>query len=214
MVMKMKNRRMIVLFCLLGLAVLAFAGYIAHKPEVSVDPARSAETQEPENTGFEPMPVYGEEKDFVITIGGIEETVTMTYTELDFSGLAEPAKVALYTDRTRYNGYSYEGEYYIVPIGSGEEPKCWLHIFPKTGETAQEVFEETKNTHKDSIVSEGVMELDNDSVLYFTISTGSIYYFADYSGGCVFIDLTIEPETAEEHAIRLAAMAKTIKVIE
>lgn len=219
------------LFCLLSLVIVVFYGCANSEPEAVVDPTETTDTQEPlpDSTNTEDTdtpddtspwsePIYGEQKDFVISIEGMEETVPMTYTELDFAHWPGAAKVALYIDRTRYNCYVFEGEYNIVPIDSGENPLAMLHIFPRVGETAQEVFDETKNIYnggeRGSVIDEGTIELEHHTALYLTNDAGETCYFVDYNGGCVFLSLWVTGEAAEGHGARLAAMVNTVEISE
>lgn len=231
---KMKTRGIVVLFCLLSLAVLAFIGYTANKPKDTDEwsdytvsesntsdydnPASLTETQEPDDADQLAELIYGEKKDFVIVIEGIEETVTMTYTELDFANWPGAAKVSLYIDRDRYNCFIFEGEYDIVPVGSGEEPLSSMHIFPNVGKTAREVFDEIKNntelSGRGSVAEEGTIESDNHTMLYMkTDGARNTYYAVEYNGGCIVIGMNVEPEAIEGSGIRMNAMARTVKII-
>lgn len=178
----------------------------------------SLDTQEPESSSPWSEPVYGEEKDFIIMIEGMEETVTMTYTEFDFSHWPGAAKVSLYIDRERYSCRVFEGEYDILPVGSDGDPIGWLHVFPEVGKTAQEVFDETKifleSAERGDLTGEGTVELDNHTVLYITTSVGETDYFIDYDGGCIVLSTRVEPEAVEGLGVRLAAMVRTVKIIE
>lgn len=235
----MKMCRIIALFCVLSLVILAFTGCAANnpevsgtysseiqetestsplsEPEVSDTPADTAETQETENESPWSEPIYGEEKDFVIMIEGMEEAVTMTHTELDFSHWPGAANVALYIDRERYDCGVFEGEYDIVPVESDGDPVCSLHVFPRVGETAQEALNETKtileSAERGELTGEGTMELDNYTALYITTSAGETDYFIDYSGGCIILSMSVKPEAIEGHGVRLAAMGRTVKII-
>lgn len=224
---KMKMRGIIVLFSLFGLMFLAFIGYTVSKPKNTVqwpdydDSTNLVEIQELDGTDqLAELIYYGEQKDFVITIEGMEETVTMTYMELDFTGWREAAKVSLYIDRERYDCSVFEGECDIVPIGSGEDPSSWMHIFPNAGKTAQEVLDEIKGNiernGRSSVIEAGTTEVDNRTTLYLTTSDGHDTYSAvEYNGGCIVIGiLDVEPEEAEGHGIRMNAMAQTVKIIE
>lgn len=229
----MKIHRIIVLFCLLGLAVFTFTGCTvsepqaaddptnsteSQEPETSDDPTNSAETQEPESTNPWSEPIYGEEKEFVIMIEGMEETVAMTYTELDFAHWPGAAKVSLYIDRERYNCSVFEGEYDITPIGSGGDPMGRLHVFPSVGKTAQGAFDEIKSSiernDRGPVTDEGTIELDNHTVLYLTTDAGETCYFVEYNGGCIVLSMNVESEAVEGHGTRLEAMAQTVKIIE
>jgi len=233
--------RDITLFCLLVLAIPLFAACNVSKPETppvvlppqvetskSENPAEPqssdtpelllSDTTEPESANPWPEPIYGEIKDFTIMLEGMEEIVPMTYTVLDFSHWPGATNVGLYIDRERYACSVFEGEYDIVPVGSGGDTICSLHVFPKVGESSKDVLEETKiwieNGGHGDIISTGTTELDNHTVLYINTSAGLTSYFVDYNGGCIFLSLSVQPEAMEGHGVRMAEMLRTVKVVE
>ena len=231
----------IVPFCLLNLTILIFASCATSDPDVlpvestiqeetplgpeqTLDDQQINDMEEPEITDTWPTPIYGEDKEFVILVEGEEETVTMTYTVLDFSHWSGAADVGLYIDRERYYCYSFEGEYDIVPVDHVYgEPTSWVHVYSIGGETAQEGFDDLKYRIENpsysgdfdtEIMSEGTIELDNHTALYIATNIGATYYVIDYDGGCISLSLIVTPEAEEGHDDRLWAMAKTIIAVE
>lgn len=228
----MKIHKTIALFCVLCLSVTALAGCGTKAPEESDASTPPAQSQKPASGTNLTVPdtpgteqssspwgelQYGETKDFTIMIEGMEETVTMTYMVIDFSWRNAP-NVAMYIDRERYTCGAFEGEYDVVPIESGEDPICRLHIFPNEGKTAQEYYDELKPRIVEGwgevITGEGTTQLDGHTTLFITTET-STYYFIDYDGGCVSVSLNIyNPEAVEGHGGRLAETVKTVMILD
>ena len=172
------------------------------------------ESPEPESSYGWPEPQYGDTKDFTIDIEGNEESVTMTYAEIDYSHMAK-VNVGIYIDLERYTLREFEAEYDILPVATGEYPVCSVHILPWEGKSVEEAVAESKKVianNDDTTIDEGNTELDNYTA-YYVKSENSCSYFIEYDGGCLGLYISYESTEAQNHKPRLEAMIKTVMMI-
>ena len=225
-------KRAFILICVLYLIIAAFAGCISKDTESPDEPGVSEENEivieipESEDSDSEiqgdneivyewPEATYGETRDFLLNNGGVEETITMTYTEFDFSHFKAP-KICIYMDRERYKSHYFEGEPRIVPIGSGADPVCLMHICPHNGRTVEDGIAHSKEVNERwgiEIIDEGTVELDNH-IAYYISTSDDICYYIDYDNGYATLSFYVEPEAQDEHSQRLFLMAKTIEIFD
>jgi len=183
---------------------------VSSKPNSETD----NEAPEPESSYGWPEPKYGDAKDFTVNIEGNEESVTMTYAEIDYSHLAT-VNIGMYIDLEMYKLREFEAEYDILPVSTGEYPVCSVHILPWEGKSVEQAVEESKEVianNGETTIGEGNTELDNYSA-YYVQAENSCSYFIEYDGGCLGLYIRYESAEAQSHKPRLEAMIKTVIII-
>lgn len=223
----MKNKKTAALLCVLCLTLAIFAGCSKDPATESSDPSSPAQSDKPATSSSDissippeesyemPEPEFGDEKDFEIEVEGQKETVTMTYTELKDSVGSYGSRYFLYVDLERYNCSTFEGEYSITPVGSGENPGCTVKFLPRKGMSAEEAKAEAVERIErlgGTVSGEKETELGGNKALYFETEEGYAYCVED-EGGSLYIGVAlISPEANEGHGARIAAMLDTLEI--
>jgi len=175
-------------------------------PDTKESPAVS-ETPEVSN---EPV------KDFVISVEGMEETVSMELKEFDFSALNGP-KVSIYIDMERYQLGEFEGYQIVVPVDSGENPIADMQIGFRADKTVDELAPDflSESYANESITDNGDVKLDSYTARNLVgKGEGTLWnaYLIQTDNGVLEITIRTETEATEGHGARLFASAKTINI--
>lgn len=172
-------------------------------------PAQTPEPAEPQETT--------DTRDFTLSVEGTEETVSMTRTLFDLSGMGGP-EAALYVDTGRFGTNMFEGEYNIDPVDGGEDPVARLHLayFSESAEAAAKEFTALWAGSRD-VTDEGMTKLGGLDAYRLSFMGGTDgrlgdCYFVPWKDGCVGVEISAIPEAAEGMLPRLTLSAATLSL--